>query len=561
MNIFLGMFYCLTLNEMSDYVSKSHQANSYSYGTEEESLNKSQFEIKLLALMFIQGFESMKECPSSAISQIVSRCLRYYGYMDNFTSLIDQYYSNSYLDCTLLVPYQFLESPGGDLILKIEKHSAPITAVNVTSDNSNSYTFSLSDKLFCYCTSNVVELGQIKVAQSDSNGYNILITYIYESFEIKKVVPLKIFPGGFIIADKNTFISYSFDSSIYFQKKYENESILDLFLISSNHVCVCLKEKHYLDIYNIFTSELVRREFFPFKIQKLYTNLQRNYVILISEFNENERLVNVLLENMNLLVFKAKNNKFKEVKHGFKENLNFSTKENNEIDLVKMLEISCPGNTIVSLSFISNFNESAFDTGPQFIVCFDEGSFLFVNYRLKEKETLFFKPKITKKETIYFKIIGTLSTEYTFEKNGAVLLLGSNSFLYILYVFEEKNEKKEINLIEIPGSFDNGIFVNFNKIVGIDKTNIYFYSLYIDLPRNRYKFKKDNQINAHEDEITFLFLADKRFLFTASRDSTIKFFFINKTKSDLIQFDQTLSEITHITILDRNHVISLENIK
>ena len=170
--------------------------------------------------MFIQGFESMKECPSSAISQIVSRSMKYYGFLDNITSLIDQYYSRSYLDCSLLVPYQFLDSPGGDLILTIEKHSAPITAVNITSDNSNSYTFSLSDKLFCYCTSNVVELGEIKIAQFGNEGYNNLITYIYESFDTKTIIPLKIFPGGFIIANTNTFISYSFDSSIYFQKKY-----------------------------------------------------------------------------------------------------------------------------------------------------------------------------------------------------------------------------------------------------------------------------------------------------------------------------------------------------
>lgn len=114
------MFHCLTLNEISEYVSKSYQINSYSYKVQEESLNKLQFEIKLLALIFIQGFESMKECPSSAVSQIVSRSMKYYGFLDNFTSLIDQYYSRSYLDCSLLVPYQFLDSPGGDLILSIE---------------------------------------------------------------------------------------------------------------------------------------------------------------------------------------------------------------------------------------------------------------------------------------------------------------------------------------------------------------------------------------------------------------------------------------------------------
>jgi hypothetical protein len=68
-----GMFHLLTLNEVSNYVSKSHEMSSFSDKADSKALENSQFEIKLLALMFIQGFESMKECPSSAISQIVSR--------------------------------------------------------------------------------------------------------------------------------------------------------------------------------------------------------------------------------------------------------------------------------------------------------------------------------------------------------------------------------------------------------------------------------------------------------------------------------------------------------
>ena len=69
------------------------------------------------------------------------------------------------------------------------------------------------------------------------------------------------------------------------------------------------------------------------------------------------------------------------------------------------------------------------------------------------------------------------------------------------------------------------------------------------------------QLNAHEDEITFLFLADKQFIFTASKDSSIKAFFSNKTRCDSIQFDKTKSEITNIMILDESHVISLENLR
>jgi hypothetical protein len=471
--------------------------------------------------------------------------------MKNFTSLIDQYDLNSHLDCSLIVPYQFLDSPGGDLILQIEKHSAPITAVTMTSDNSNSYSFSLSDKLLCYCTSNVTELGEIKIAHSAKEGYNILITYIYENFEINEVVPLKIFNGGFIIANSNTFISYSFDSSIYFQKDFETDSILDLFLISSNHALVCLNGKNCFDIYNIFTSELVKTESFGFKIQNVYTNLNRIYVVPMREFVD-ERLVIVVLENMNLLVLKVVS------KSSIRENLYFPRRETNEIDLIRILETQCPGNQIVSLNFILHSSYgNTFDTGPEFVVCYDDGSFLMADPRSKDKSTSFFKPKIRKNEKIHFKIIDKNGSNYR-----SFLLLGSNKCLYLMNVGSYLS--KEINfLIEISGNFENGIILPKNKIAGIDKTNIYFYSFHIDLPNNKYKIRKDNQINAHYDDITFLFLADQNFIFTASKDSNIKAFFSNKIKSDeeITTFDRTKSEIAHISILGKNHVISLESLR
>jgi hypothetical protein len=470
--------------------------------------------------------------------------------MKNFTSLIDQYDLNSHLDCSLIVPYQFLDSPGGDLILQIEKHSAPITAVTMTSDNSNSYSFSLSDTLLCYCTSNVTVLGEIKIAHAAKEGYNILITYIYENFEINKVVPLKIFKGGFIIANSNTFISYSFDSSIYFQKDFEKDSILDLFLISSNHALVCLNGKNCFDIYNIFTSELVKRESFAFKIQNVYTNLNRIYVVPMTEFVD-DRLVNVVLENMNLLVLKV-------VSKNSKENLYFPQRESNEIDLIRILEIQCPGKQIVSLNFsLHSSYGNTFDTGSEFIVCFDDGSFLMADHRSKNKSTSFFKPKIRKNEKIHFKIIDQKGSI-----NPSFLLLGTNKCLYLMNIGSYLSKKINF-LIEISGNFENGIILPKNKIAGIDKTNIYFYSFHIDLENNKYKIRKDNQINAHYDDITFLFLADQNFIFTASKDSNLKAFFSNKIKSDeeITTFDRLKFEITHISILGKNHVISLESLR
>lgn len=269
----------------------------------------------------------------------------------------------------------------------------------------------------------------------------------------------------------------------------------------------------------------------------------------MTEFDRNEQLFNVLLEDMSLISFRVESK-------NEKRNLHFSNREYNEICLVRVLLLQCPGNQIVSLSFLT-FNkaiQNAFDAGPQFIVCFNDGSFLIVDPMQKDKETIFFKPKFRKQETIHFKIVDINSNAY--------LLLGSNKFLYIMSMsIMDKNHEQTLHLAEIPGNFENGIFVRNKNVVGIDKTNIFFYSVHIDLPNNRYKIRKDKQINAHEDEITFLFLADKQFIFTASKDSSIKAFFSNKTRCDSIQFDKTKSEITNIMILDESHVISLESLR
>ena len=248
-----GMFHCLSLSEISEFIRKAHEASSVETLKDNDAQMKSLNEIKLMAFMFLQCSGDMNEHPNSAISQIVVRSLRYYGYLKNFTNLIDQYDRSSHLDCQLLVPYQFLDSPGGDLILQLNKHLMPITACTISSDNDNSYSFSLSDNLVCFCTSTAVELGRIPVIKTESS-YNLLITYIVNRFKRSKMIPLKSTSGGFLIADKHSFISYSFDSNIYFRKIFENEVINGIYMISSNHVLVGFACKNYVNIYNIYTS-------------------------------------------------------------------------------------------------------------------------------------------------------------------------------------------------------------------------------------------------------------------------------------------------------------------
>ena len=110
--------------------------------------------------------------------------------------------------------------------------------------------------------------------------------------------------------------------------------------------------------------------------------------------------------------------------------------------------------------------------------------------------------------------------------------------------------------------FENGIFLSGNRIAGINKGNIHLFRIFWDkMATNQYGYVKTNQIKAHDDKITFIKAVESgSVVITMSADSTIKGFFTNKM-TQFLNFDKTKYSIIKISILDKNHVTSIEHLR
>ena len=263
------------------------------------------------------------------------------------------------------------------------------------------------------------------------------------------------------------------------------------------------------------------------------------------------QLVCIVLDSKKLHVFQVVN--AKDPTTLTKMNLNFTEKTSNEIYFHQLFEIPCPGNAteIVSLDFKMNKNSEY-----TIIACLSDGSFFFVSIENNEEIT-FLKPKMPKNELIHFKVVDN--------ENDNFLLVGTNKHLYYLSVMSDKqtNNKNLFCFVDIPGNFENGVIINKEKVAGISKDTVFVYAISYDISKNIYMFVKDNQINVHYDEITFAFIIENTFIFTASKDASIKISFTKKIKSEeeFLKFDRTSGDITRICILDSTHAFTLESTK
>ena len=471
---------------------------------------------------------------------MISRSLNYYNYLPHFTKFINYYDKYSYVDCSLIVPYQFLASPGSDILFQLDKHRKPIVAGAVGGITDDPFLFTLSDKVFLYNMGTLSDMGEVQLMPTDSD-YTMLITYFNETINPFKTTAIKNISGGFLVANEHNLLSYSYDSSILAHKKFDqDESIRNMFLITSNHVAVGLKKGH-IDVYNIFTGDLVLQEKFDVEMKNFYCNLENNYIYLLTNFQKANVLVCVLLDSMTLTVYKVVNSSLEKINHLF-----FKEKSFNEVELQRVYQIPFPGFGVESLRFLDDKNSNS-PANQMFMACLSDGTIILV----RDSDNIeMLKPRMKKRGHVSFKIVDKLADNF--------LLLGSNKSLY----FSAINDKKKLHLVELPGQFSSGVILSANKAAGINAGVIHLFYISCNFVASEYRFGKNIPINAHFDDITCAYSQTGYVLLTASRDTTVKMFFMTP-QADVsnTDFDRTELGISNVCMLDDKHVISTEKSK
>jgi hypothetical protein len=212
----------------------------------------------------------------------------------------------------------------------------------------------------------------------------------------------------------------------------------------------------------------------------------------------------VALESQDIHLFQVQSNSASK--------LVFEEKESNEIKLEELKHIQPTGIPIRSISFLQDLN--SYNKAELILIFLDDGSLLFINYsdiykfESDEKLTMMLiKPKnnLENSNQIYYKLV-----EYILE---AILFLGSNHHLYVLFVADYGNKK----IIEINGNFDGGAILGVDKFAGFSKGNILLFKVLKIERKNeigktfvKYKVVQLSSIEAHYDYITFFFVKGKQ---------------------------------------------------
>jgi hypothetical protein len=528
-----GLFLYCTTNEIMADLGTISQRSNYNLTTDAQgALN----ELMIFNIIILQSMVSIKMYPESAGLEFVARSLILYGRSKYFTQFIDQYDAESSLNCALIVPYQLTQVVGSDTIFQLEKHNKPIKCV-VLGGYQIGVVFSLSDKL------NVMDFNSSKTFETDyslentEKEFNYMIVYITGEIPLDKT--LKDFKGGFLVASENEIISYSFEIEIFFKKKFHSQSIINICLISSNHLLVAFAES--LDIYNLFTGELISRKYFRDKIKFLLSNSDPKIIIDLNTFNNSYNdhhiisykhcLIAIVFESAELNLF-----------HVYFESNNTS----NSIDLKLVFEMPSSGFNCNSLYYDSK-------NPDQFILTLNYGMLVFLSFSV---DLLIKNTQNKKAVEVNFAKIKLEDKIEMIVKNGDpndLLLLGSDGCLYLLV-----EKTKFTAKIKGKGEYSNAMIPSKNRLLAFTQTTVEFFYYEISGENKQLKIALIRKMNIHYDDVTFCSIRSN-LLYTASKDSTLKLSIYETTNLNIkyIDFDRNEKEIEKLIIIDSIHVLAL----
>ena len=181
-----------------------------------------------------------------------------------------------------------------------------------------------------------------------------MIAYTLSNVSCLKNIPLKLIPGGFLVSNRTHLLSYSFDSSLLFHKKFSTP-LMEMHLVSTNHLVYARETSKTLNICNIFTGdEIEKLSTFEHPIVNVYCNLDKTTTFNLKSFEAYNTIVCVILASMELHVFHVRRSNDDAVKFNLAaNNLMFNDKKSSEITFVNVFMMPYGGlGHINSLNFL-----------------------------------------------------------------------------------------------------------------------------------------------------------------------------------------------------------------
>lgn len=527
-----GLFSVCSYNEIVFNLGKiSMSSMTYSLSGEAK---QAYHELMIFNILLLQCMVAVKKYPESAGLQIVSRSLIFYGTSKYITDFIDQYDAESSVNCALIVPHQIQQPPGSDTIFSLEKHTEAIRCV-VRGGVELGVVFSLSNRL------NFIDFNSNNSFESDydleptENDLKYLLVYVVDSVPLDKT--LKEFEGGFIVASKNEIISYSFDMSVNFKKKFDSKNIVYLEIVSKNHLLVAFEKS--IEFFNIFTGDLANQYAFESQIKFVQANIFLSNIKILKNYIIEPIVVIVIFETSDISLYLITGNLF---------NRNYTIRTENDISLRLIREIPSPGLQCESVVIWE---------AKDFLLVFNCNVILEIEFKLKATVTSLDELMLMNSIQIFVHLIklnldNKIKVEIKHSMSSGMLLIGSNKHVYHLF----KDSKDNILMSELKGSYDNGFLIDSTKMVTFSKGTIRFW--YFEHEKNVKKIALFREISNHYDEIIYWDYKNKM-LTTASKDTTLKISTIEGINVNLkyLMFDKCQKEIVKLIQVSSTHVIAL----
>ncbi|RNA06656.1 hypothetical protein BpHYR1_045655, partial [Brachionus plicatilis] len=315
--------------------------------------------------------------------------------------------------------------------------------------------------IYCFDILTLNDLGEIKISNFDQEiiFFSSYLNNFSQNFDV-----LKELNGGIILCSSHQLEILNFDSTIKLSLRSNFKKILCAYVLSKEHLAVFFEDS--LEVYDLETDKKIDSISFDHKISILRTNFTSNKIYDI-----------ISLENFQVLLFSIaiiENRIFQEVKRN----------------------IPACNMKIVSMDI---FQKESFNSSDHSVLLTFDG-FSFCIFDFFNDKFYFYHNK--SKETTLKLVDNFYGQKYLF--------LGSNKSLFL---FDEKER-----MFEISGNFSNGSLLESRELIGIQEEKIIVYTTFFDSKRNKMRIIKLNTFNAHDDQITSIFVKE-RLILTASNDS------------------------------------------
>jgi hypothetical protein len=366
------------------------------------------------------------------------------------------------------------------VIIQFDKHLSPITHVCMGGKENKTFVFTLSNKLHILRFHGFRVFGEVPFG--NEVHFKCMLVYFNNSSTYDDVQNnlLSNIAGGFMLATSTEVRFFTFQNlnKPNVMAMPAEHAILDMYLVTPNHVAVAFESQPYLSIYNIHSHKLVTQVTLRGRVKKMQCNLRKGYIV---SFNQ------IVKQDVNLIFLYAESNEI----DIFKVEITDTTAELNEVDmlinkendnlsLTKVQTLPSLGSTaaykVNSLEFKKS--ERIVNTENILMVSLKNGNLarIQLNKQFRENQEMERKPAC---EVSYVR----LRERYT--KNAVQLL---EAFENVCMFLDKKTDslfvyvmrREGLFVVPIPGKFEDGFFMREHKVAGVVNGNLHVYLIIYD---------------------------------------------------------------------------------